>query len=186
MAASTPTTTAWDPHRDPVHAAGLGAVSIIFGKNVTPADTGSAQGLYLIVSKVHPGRPQRAARSRRRDQRSVPRCRRRAAHGRALPVWTAPGRGPDAEHRSYRSFASFRDPDGWLFQEITARLPGRIDPATSTFASANDGERASVRPPTGGAEARTGRANPELAGLVRRVHGARAGRRRAAEMNNPK
>ena len=35
--------------------------------------------------------------------------------------------GPDAEHRSYRSFASFRDPDGngWLLQEITARLPGR-------------------------------------------------------------
>jgi hypothetical protein len=48
--------------------------------------------------------------------------------------------GPDAEHRSYRSFASFRDPDGngWLFQEITTRLPGRIDPATTTFASAKD------------------------------------------------
>ena len=48
--------------------------------------------------------------------------------------------GPDAERRSYRSFASFRDPDGngWLLQEITSRLPGRIDPATTTFASAND------------------------------------------------
>jgi hypothetical protein len=48
--------------------------------------------------------------------------------------------GPDPEHRSYRSFASFRDPDGngWLFQEVTTRLPGRIDPATTTFASAND------------------------------------------------
>jgi hypothetical protein len=48
--------------------------------------------------------------------------------------------GPDADHRSYRSFASFHDPDGngWLFQEITTRLPGRIDPATTTFASAND------------------------------------------------
>ena len=48
--------------------------------------------------------------------------------------------GPDAEHRSYRSFASFRDPDGngWLYQEITSRLPGRIDPATTTYASAND------------------------------------------------
>ena len=45
--------------------------------------------------------------------------------------------GPDPEHRSYRSFASFRDPDGngWLFQEITARLPGRglsLDVATLT------------------------------------------------------
>ena len=49
-------------------------------------------------------------------------------------------RGPDPEHGSYRSFASFRDPDGngWLFQEITTRLAGRIDPATTTFASATD------------------------------------------------
>jgi hypothetical protein len=48
--------------------------------------------------------------------------------------------GPDPEHRSYRSFASFHDPDGngWLFQEITTRLPGRIDSATTSFASAND------------------------------------------------
>jgi hypothetical protein len=48
--------------------------------------------------------------------------------------------GPDPEHRSYRSFASFRDPDGngWLLQELTTRLPGRTDPATTTFASAND------------------------------------------------
>jgi hypothetical protein len=48
--------------------------------------------------------------------------------------------GRDPEHRSYRSFASFHDPDGngWLFQEITTRLPGRIDPATTTFASARD------------------------------------------------
>jgi hypothetical protein len=48
--------------------------------------------------------------------------------------------GPDPEHRSYRSFASFRDPDGngWLFQELTMRLPGRIDPATTSFVSTND------------------------------------------------
>jgi hypothetical protein len=48
--------------------------------------------------------------------------------------------GPDPEHRSYRSFASVRDPDGngWLFQEITTRLPGRIDATATTFASAND------------------------------------------------
>jgi hypothetical protein len=48
--------------------------------------------------------------------------------------------GPDPEHHSYRSFASFKDPDGngWLFQEITARLPGRIDSAATTYASASD------------------------------------------------
>jgi len=48
--------------------------------------------------------------------------------------------GPDPEHRSYRSFASFHDPDGngWLLQEITTRLPGRIDSAATSFASTND------------------------------------------------
>jgi hypothetical protein len=47
--------------------------------------------------------------------------------------------GPDPEHRSYRSFASFSDPDGngWLFQEITTRLAGRVTGDT-TFASTND------------------------------------------------
>ena len=48
--------------------------------------------------------------------------------------------GPDPNHGSYRSFASFNDPDGngWLFQEITSRLPGRIDSAETTFASIKD------------------------------------------------
>ena len=48
--------------------------------------------------------------------------------------------GRDPEGRSYFSFASFEDPDGnrWLLQEITTRLPGRIDSATTTFSSASD------------------------------------------------
>ena len=48
--------------------------------------------------------------------------------------------GPDPKHGSYRSFASFHDPDGngWLLQEITTRLPGRIDSAATTFASVKD------------------------------------------------
>ena len=48
-------------------------------------------------------------------------------HGRTLSVWAAQVSGPDPQHGSYRSFASFRDPDGngWLFQEVTTRLPGR-------------------------------------------------------------
>jgi hypothetical protein len=48
--------------------------------------------------------------------------------------------GPDPNHASYRSFASFKDPDGngWLFQEITTRLPGRIDSTTTGFASTSD------------------------------------------------
>jgi len=48
--------------------------------------------------------------------------------------------GPDPGHASYRSFASFSDPDGngWLFQEVTTRLPGRIDSAATSFGSASD------------------------------------------------
>jgi len=48
--------------------------------------------------------------------------------------------GRDAGQRSYRSFASFSDPDGngWLLQEVTTRLPGRIDAAETAFASVND------------------------------------------------
>lgn len=48
--------------------------------------------------------------------------------------------GPDPEHRSYRSYASFSDPDGngWLFQEVTARLPGRVDADDTTFTSSTE------------------------------------------------
>jgi catechol 2,3-dioxygenase-like lactoylglutathione lyase family enzyme len=114
--------------------------SVIFGKNVTAAAPGSAEGLYLIVSNIE------AARKELLD------CGVEISevfHG-ASDVYAGTdepylfGRirvnGPDPEHRSYRSFASFRDPDGngWLFQELTMRLPGRIDPATASFASAND------------------------------------------------
>jgi catechol 2,3-dioxygenase-like lactoylglutathione lyase family enzyme len=114
--------------------------SIIFGKNVTPATPGSAQGLYLIVSDIEAARKELLDRGVEVSE---------VFHD-AAGVYAGPdepylfGRkrvgGQDPEHRSYRSFASFRDPDGngWLFQEITTRLPGRIDPATTTFASAND------------------------------------------------
>jgi catechol 2,3-dioxygenase-like lactoylglutathione lyase family enzyme len=113
--------------------------SVIFGRNVTGAVPGSTQGLYLIVSDIA------AARNELLD------------HGvevsevfHSAGVYSGPdepylfGRvrvsGPDPEHRSYRSFASFHDPDGngWLFQEITTRLPGRIDSAETSFASVND------------------------------------------------
>ena len=114
--------------------------SVIFGKNVTAAAPGSAQGLYLIVADIAAARDELLGRGVEISE---------VFHG-AANVYAGPhepylfGRlrvdGPDPEHRSYRSFASFRDPDGngWLFQEITTRLPGRIDPATTAFASAND------------------------------------------------
>jgi catechol 2,3-dioxygenase-like lactoylglutathione lyase family enzyme len=114
--------------------------SVIFGRNVTGAAPGSAQGLSLIVSDIQAARNDLLRRGVKISE---------VFHG-AGDVYTGPdepyllGRirvnGPDPEHRSYRSFASFSDPDGngWLFQEITARLPGRIDATATTFASAND------------------------------------------------
>jgi catechol 2,3-dioxygenase-like lactoylglutathione lyase family enzyme len=114
--------------------------SVIFGKNVTGAAPGSAQGLYLIVDDIEAARKNLLLRGVEVSE---------VFHG-AGDVYAGPdepylfGRirvnGPDPEHRSYRSFASFRDPDGngWLFQEITTRLPGRIEATATTFASAND------------------------------------------------
>jgi catechol 2,3-dioxygenase-like lactoylglutathione lyase family enzyme len=113
--------------------------SIIFGKNVTAAAPGSAQGLYLIVSDIESARAELLNRGVSASD---------VFHGDG--VYDGPdepylfGRsrvsGPDAEHRSYRSFVSFSDPDGngWLFQEVTARAPGRLDATATTFASTND------------------------------------------------
>ena len=137
--------------------------SIIFGRNVTPAAPGSAQGLYLIVSDIESARKQLLGLGVEISE---------VFHNDGVYVGTDEpylfGRvrvsGPDAEHRSYRSFASFRDPDGngWLFQEITTRLPGRIDPATTNFASATDLASALRRAAAahGQHEARTGQADP--------------------------
>jgi catechol 2,3-dioxygenase-like lactoylglutathione lyase family enzyme len=138
--------------------------SIIFGKNVTPAAPGSAQGLYLIVSDIQAAR--RELLDRGVEISEVFHDTAGVYAGTDEPYLFGRLRvsGPDAEHRSYRSFASFRDPDGngWLFQEITTRLPGRIDPATSTFASANDLASALRRAAAahGQHEARTGQADP--------------------------
>jgi catechol 2,3-dioxygenase-like lactoylglutathione lyase family enzyme len=113
--------------------------SVIFGKNVTAAAPGSAQGLYLIVSDIEAARAE--LRGRGVDVSEVFHSDGVYA-GKDEPYLFGRRRisGPDVEHGSYRSFASFRDPDGngWLFQEVTTRLAGRIDSASTTFASAND------------------------------------------------
>jgi catechol 2,3-dioxygenase-like lactoylglutathione lyase family enzyme len=114
--------------------------SIIFGKNVTAAAPGSAQGLYLIVSNIEAARDELLGRGVKVSE---------VFHG-AGDAFTGPdepylfGRvrvsGPDPEHRTYRSFASFSDPDGngWLLQEVTARLPGRVDADVTTFTSSTE------------------------------------------------
>ena len=138
--------------------------SVIFGKNVTAAAPGSAQGLYLIVSDIAAARAELLGRGVKisevfHDAGGV-------YLGTDEPYLFGRLRasGPDPEHRSYRSFASFSDPDGngWLLQEITTRLPGRIDSAATTFASANDLASALRRAAAahGEHEKRIGKADP--------------------------
>ena len=114
--------------------------SVIFGKNVTAAPPGSAQGLYLIVSDVEAARKELLGRGM--EISGVFHDAAGAYAGPDEPYLFGRIRvsGPDPEHRSYRSFASFSDPDGngWLFQELTHRAPGRVDTDATTFASSAD------------------------------------------------
>jgi catechol 2,3-dioxygenase-like lactoylglutathione lyase family enzyme len=114
--------------------------SVIFGKSVTASAPGSAQGLYLIVSDIEAAREELLGRGIEISEVFHDAGGVYAGTDEPYLFGKVRARGPDPEHRSYRSFASFHDPDGngWLFQEITTRLPGRIDSTTTTFASAND------------------------------------------------
>jgi catechol 2,3-dioxygenase-like lactoylglutathione lyase family enzyme len=103
------------------------ACSIQFGKNLTSAAPGSAQRTYLIVSDIE------AARDALMEAGiEVSEIFHLGPNG--------PVSGPDPDHGSYRSLATFSDPDGnsWLLQEITTRLPGRIDSGVTSFGSVSD------------------------------------------------
>lgn len=116
------------------------ACSVIFGRNVTAAAPGSARGLYLIVSDLELARKDLLDRGIGVSG---------AFHG-GGDVHAGPDEpylsgslrvsGVDPKRGSYGSFASFSDPDGngWLLQEITTRLPGRIEGGSTTFASTTD------------------------------------------------
>ena len=101
--------------------------SVQFGKNLTSAAPGSVQRTYLIVSDIEAAR--KALIDAGIDVSEI------FHFGPNGPV-----NGPDPEHRTYSSFATFSDPDGnsWLLQEITTRLPGRIDTGVTTFDSTSD------------------------------------------------
>jgi len=110
--------------------------SVQFGTKMTSAVPGSTQGLYLIVSDVMAAHDELVARGVK-----VSDVFHAGTPGAQFQPDGTSGRlsGPDPEHRSYFSFATFRDPDGntWLFQEITTRLPGRVAGDT-TYASVGD------------------------------------------------
>src|SRR5205823_1755693 len=111
--------------------------SFQFGAKMTSAAPGSAQGLYLIVSDIEAARNELVAHGA-----EVSEVFHAEAPGAQFQPASASGRasGPAADHESYSSFATFSDPDGngWLLQEVTARLPGRIDTAATAFASTAD------------------------------------------------
>jgi predicted enzyme related to lactoylglutathione lyase len=136
--------------------------SIQFGTDLTSAAPGSASGLYLVVSDIESARAELIARGAEvsevfHEQEIGARFRPVGASDRLS--------GPASEHQSYGSFATFEDLDGngWLLQEITTRLPGRVDPAASTFASVSDLSAALQRAAAahGEHEARIGRADPD-------------------------
>src|SRR5215471_17852076 len=108
--------------------------SIQFGTKITSAAPGSAQGLYLIVSDVEAARAELIARGAK-----VSAVFHAATPGAQFGSDGTRGRvsGPAPDHATYRSFATFSDPDGngWLLQEVTARLPGRVDAAQTAFTS---------------------------------------------------
>jgi catechol 2,3-dioxygenase-like lactoylglutathione lyase family enzyme len=108
--------------------------SIQFGTDMTAGSPGSVQNLYLIVSDVEAARDALVGRGA-----EVSEVFHAAAPGAQFHPDTSDhldGRSPD----SYGSFARFSDPDGngWLLQEITTRLPGRVDAAATSFGSASD------------------------------------------------
>jgi catechol 2,3-dioxygenase-like lactoylglutathione lyase family enzyme len=107
--------------------------SIHFGTNLTTAAPGSAQGILLIVSDAQAARDELVRRGV--DASEVFHF---AGWNRVAPDARVSGPAPDG--RSYGSFVSFTDPDGngWLLQEITTRLPGRVDAAETAFASVAD------------------------------------------------
>jgi catechol 2,3-dioxygenase-like lactoylglutathione lyase family enzyme len=91
--------------------------SIQFGTGLTTMAPGSLEGMYLIVDDIDAAREDLIGHGAEVSE---------VWHGRGLGT-EGHLPGPDPERGSYRSFASFRDPDGnrWLLQEITERLPGR-------------------------------------------------------------
>jgi catechol 2,3-dioxygenase-like lactoylglutathione lyase family enzyme len=111
--------------------------SVQFGKGLTTAVPGSAQKNYLIVSDIE------AARNTLVDTGiEVGEIFHFTPNGPAI--------GIDPEHGTYRSRALFSDPDGnsWMLQEVTTRLPGRIDMGVTSFGSVTDLISALIRAAT--------------------------------------
>jgi len=131
--------------------------SIQFGRGLTAAAPGSALSL-LVVSDIEAARDELVGNGVDAEVFHDA----RTGYNRFDPAVRASG--PDPERQSYASFAQFSDPDGnvWQLQEITTRLPGRVDTMTTTFASVSDLASAMRRASAahGEHEKRTGEEDP--------------------------
>lgn len=134
--------------------------SIIFGTDVTSQPPGSAQGLQLVVNDVEAARHE--LKGLGADVSEVFHDAGGVFHHAGNEARVA---GRDPQGRSYCSFLSFSDPDGngWVLQEVTTRLPGRIDAAATSFASADDlaGALRRAAAAHGEHEARIGQPDPD-------------------------
>ena len=120
--------------------------SIQFGSSLTAAPPGSAHGLILTVADIQAAREMLSSRGANPSE--VYHC----ANGTACRFQDGAGlfervSGPEPDHTSYSSFVSFSDPDGngWVLQEVSARLPGRVDPGQTEFRSASGLADAMIR-----------------------------------------
>ena len=159
--------------------------SVTFGLGLTTATPGSAES-GLIVSDIEAAYDEFVGRGI--DVSDI-------WHGPPFPV-EARQPGPDPERTSYGSFFYFTDPDSntWLVQEVTTRLPGRMNTAETGYVSAADLESALRRAEAAAPRAREAqravapvpplRPGRELARVVRRLHGGRAGRDGASDVTD--
>ena len=135
--------------------------SVQFGTRLTTAEPGSVRDFYLIVSDISAARKEIVSRGVDISEVFHP-----ATPGAQFEPESAGNRldGTDPGHTSYRSFATFSDPDGnrWLLQEVTTRLPGRVAGDT-TYGSVADLSQALQRAAAahGWHESRTGKADPK-------------------------
>jgi catechol 2,3-dioxygenase-like lactoylglutathione lyase family enzyme len=117
------------------------ACSVQFGVGLTSAAPGTALSL-LVVPDIEAAHDELAAAGAPVSDVFHDKS---GGYNRFDPNLRAPG--PDPERRTYASFVTFKDPDGneWQLQEITSRLPGRVDSADTTYSSVAELEAALER-----------------------------------------
>lgn len=117
----------WRLDADFVRNDGSRAVQLTPPGSPASVHLGQSPSFFLVVSDIEAARAELVRRGA-----AISDVFHRGKEGRVS--------GPDPERRSYSSWASFSDPDGnnWLLQEVTARLPGRLDANKTIFTSSTE------------------------------------------------